>query len=585
MKILLILACVISMAASLAIVKDRRNASTATCIRKTIDKLFSDAHSITFVTDYSEYCDDIVPLELNRPVFVVAVNLHPKTVNFFTTGNDFIFCVRNVDLLSYASYLIGHLKWSERKGYSDVRVLVISPENVERMHDQCWKSWLHNVVLLSWGSGEEVLSVTNQFAEGNCGARARVIEKESCAGSVNIQFPKTSNLNQCPLFLAVYHKSRFHLKFTQHFPDVRYIMKFVMPLMAQYFNAKYVVHVATDEGGVQQFIQNDKNISIYLQVDPNAPANVVSQPIITLPIVWIVPKSLPVPAIRVVLLAFKSLMWYLIIFTFVSTVFVWWLIVGCQNRRFRLEDGLDAMTNVSSLTILSSIPVMPRSFLHRSVILAYLIYIIHISCAFTSRWIELLTVPQYEFQIKTLQQLADANLPIYVFSAFQRYQFSRTDTNNDLYEKLQQLLIPCRTPDALGKGIMNVHDYRNCAAIATYQDLTTIQMRMKDKIDVGKIEDNSITGAHHIKFAYKPNYYFAVHIGTFLQTLVESGIGPKQFNEFETEYFKNDIVEEAPDTVVLTLGHLYFAFCLLGLGLAIALVVFLVELFTGFMFK
>uniref|UniRef100_A0A1Y1K2K3 Ionotropic glutamate receptor C-terminal domain-containing protein n=1 Tax=Photinus pyralis TaxID=7054 RepID=A0A1Y1K2K3_PHOPY len=586
MKILLILACVISMAASLAIVKDRRNASTATCIRKTIDKLFSDAHSITFVTDYSEYCDDIVPLELNRPVFVVAVNLHPKTVNFFTTGNDFIFCVRNVDLLSYASYLIGHLKWSERKGYSDVRVLVISPGNVERMHDQCWKSLLYNVVLLSWGSGEEVLSVSNQFTEGNnCGERARVIEKESCAGSVNIQFPKTSNLNQCPLVLAVYHKSRFnYLKLVKSCPDVRYIMEFLMNLMAQYFNTKYVVHVANREGDIAQFIEYNKNISIFLYADPTAPANIASQPVLTHSIVWIVPKSLPVPAIRVVLLAFKSLVWYLIIFTFVSTVFVWWLIVGCQNRRFRLEDGLDAMTNVSSLTILSSIPVMPRSFLHRSVILAYLIYIIHISCAFTSRWIELLTVPQYEFQIKTLQQFADANLPIYISNNFQRNHFSRNDTNNALYEKLQKLLIPCRTHDTMTTGIRRVHNYRNCAAIVTHQDIITTQMSMTDKFDVVKIEDSSITGAHHLKFGYKLNYYFAVHIDTFLQKLVESGIGPKEFNELNAEYFKNGIREEAQDTVVLTLGHLYFAFCLLGLGLALALAVFLVELLTGFIF-
>ncbi|XP_031330258.1 uncharacterized protein LOC116161156 [Photinus pyralis] len=500
MKTVLTLQCLMSIAASLAIVEDRRNTSMATCIRKTIKQLFSDARTITFVTDHSEQCD-IVPLEFEMPIFTVTMKIDIKNVNFFTTSNDFVFCVKNEDYLSYAAYLVAMLKYTEDKGYSDVRVLVISPGNVERMHDQCWKSLLYNVVLLSWGSGEEVLSVSNQFTEGNnCGERARVIEKESCA-------------------------------------------------------------------------------------DPTAPANIASQPVLTHSIVWIVPKSLPVPAIRVVLLAFKSLGWYLIIFTFVSTVFVWWLIVGCQNRRFRLEDGLDAITNVSSLTILSSIPVMPSSFLHRSVILAYLIYIIHISCAFTSRWIDLLTVPQYEFQIKTLQQLADANLPIYIPANFQKYHFSRNDTNNDLYEKLQQLLIPCRTHDALGKAIMNVHDYRNCAAIVTHQDLTTIQMSMKDKIDVGKIEDNSITGAHHIKFAYKPNYYFAVHIGTFLQTLVESGIGPKQFNEFETEYFKNDIVEEAPDTVVLTLGHLYFAFCLLGLGLAIALVVFLVELFTGFMFK
>ncbi|KAB0792127.1 hypothetical protein PPYR_14088 [Photinus pyralis] len=100
------------------------------------------------------------------------------------------------------------------------------------------------------------------------------------------------------------------------------------------------------------------------------------------------------------------------------------------------------------------------------------------------------------------------------------------------------------------------------------------------QLKVYEIMDNSITGGIAWRLKYFPNHYFSVYVERFIAAITESGIGTEIYKHLKEARTKMPRADD-DEKVVLTLGHLCFAFALLGFGLSLSTVVFLIELAKG----
>ncbi|XP_031334070.1 uncharacterized protein LOC116175517 [Photinus pyralis] len=281
---------------------------------------------------------------------------------------------------------------------------------------------------------------------------------------------------------------------------------------------------------------------------------------------------------EVIFVTFEKQVWVLIAVSFIIVMVAWWIIMSCEQRSWNIENMAIAITNLTSLTILGSVATVPKSAILRCVLITYLVYFIHINCGFTSNLINILTKPQYEFQISNLKQLADSNLPIYGHANFLKSQF-----NNDnvieckLYRKLKESTFPATNIDQFIAVHLNLANHRNCAVVETEDYTFKLHQLWNINQKIYKIVDNSITGELVWRLQHYPNHYFSVYFERFIASITESGIGSKMYKDMKEDYMKTPRVED-DEKVVLTLRHLCFAFAFLGFGLLLSTAVFFIEL-------
>ncbi|XP_031352217.1 uncharacterized protein LOC116177388 [Photinus pyralis] len=296
-------------------------------------------------------------------------------------------------------------------------------------------------------------------------------------------------------------------------------------------------------------------------------------------IIWVVPRARIVPAIRKIFLTFQPFLWFMIMVAFLVTTIVWWCILSWNKRNLNFENLAISATDVTSITIFAAAANVPGGFRLRCIFLTYLIYIIHINCGFTSNLINILTVPRYQHQINNLQELAIANLSIYMDLSLKNGYFPPNRSSCDLYQKLQRSLVPVDRGGYI-KVLENIHEHSDRALIIIYQEFLQYQFLMKKKLNVHLITDSSVTGRIEFALHFDQHHHFFPYLNDFLDLIRDSGIGSKQLSDYETNFAEErDIFDvEPPAVVVLTLNHLSFTFALLGIGIIVSGAVFLIEL-------
>ncbi|XP_031350450.1 uncharacterized protein LOC116176116 [Photinus pyralis] len=440
-----------------------------------------------------------------------------------------------------------------------------------------WNNGVNDVVVLVNCGQKQMLYVADWYdPANNCGEMVNNVKCQDCNEPITIiSAPSTTlNLNGCPVFLLVKQPGRPH-----YYPAVRYEF-FLFKLLAQHYNGTpLALPVRSMEEG-QAHIMTSK---IMLQ-----PTNAVcldryslSHSTYSAEIIWVVPKAKPVPAIRKIFVTFQPVLWFMIMVAFIVTTVVWWCILSWNKRNLNLENLAIAATDVSSLTIFGLVANVPVGFALRCLLLTYLIYIIHINCGFTSNLITILTVTQYQHQINNLEELADANLSIYMESSFMKGYFKPNYGCYGLCEKLQRLLVPISSKPQEHINVLNcIHEYGDRAGVMVYTDFIQYQFTMMKKLNVHLITDSSVTGKIEYAIHHRRHHHFAPYLNYFLDLLRDSGIKNKQLDDYQTDFTKErDIFNaEQPKAVVLTLGHLYFTFVLLGIGIIVSGAVFFIEL-------
>ncbi|KAF5301864.1 hypothetical protein FQR65_LT08696 [Abscondita terminalis] len=287
---------------------------------------------------------------------------------------------------------------------------------------------------------------------------------------------------------------------------------------------------------------------------------------------WCVPPPKRISPLLVLKIIFKPLVWLLIVLAVCLTSLGWWLVYNLFRKTSEIGWS-DIFFDVYSITMLASTTRVPVRSALRYAFISYVVYVIHIQAAFTSNLVNILTIPQYEAQIKNLKDLADSNLPILVSEDTNRW-LRHIEIKNPLYKTIHDRFVVLNMSSYVSSVRMKYST--NHTSLWFSDDFKTFGRNYQIMSDFYFI-DNSISGTiRYVFYGYsKVNLWPAFNLG--VTSLIETGI-VDHFNKLFVQIDEEDDWEYDSKTTVITIKHLCSVFVLWGLGLLLAFLVFLIEL-------
>jgi hypothetical protein len=129
---------------------------------------------------------------------------------------------------------------------------------------------------------------------------------------------------------------------------------------------------------------------------------------------WFVPC--PVPALRVekIKAMFSPSVWLLMILVLILISVLFWSIINAPDYSSTNTSLLDCIQSTWAILLCMSVPKFPGNNLLRTVFLIYVWYCFVINTVFQSFFISFLTEPGREPQIKTMKELTESSLTVYI---------------------------------------------------------------------------------------------------------------------------------------------------------------------------
>ncbi|KAF5297966.1 hypothetical protein FQR65_LT09877 [Abscondita terminalis] len=287
--------------------------------------------------------------------------------------------------------------------------------------------------------------------------------------------------------------------------------------------------------------------------------------------VWIVPFPQKIPDMKVIQVVFKEIVWILILAAFVSTSLIWWLITKVFNRNSNI---IKTFLDVYSITLFGSVHRLDLIPSLRSLFLAYVLYAIHIQTGFTSKLVEVLTVPQYEPTIKTITELSESNHTIIILDGYRNYFFDHEESNYILYNKIKQKLEILNSHE-FGEKVTDLKTFRNKAALLSSNELDVLTATFLTDFYIIK-EETFVSNIEHVLIGH-PSSYLIRTIDELISQLVETGILNyiSKNVKYEISIKRERVYDEATK---LSLQHLYVVFVFWGVGLGLSTTVMVFEL-------
>ncbi|KAK5638336.1 hypothetical protein RI129_012631 [Pyrocoelia pectoralis] len=345
---------------------------------------------------------------------------------------------------------------------------------------------------------------------------------------------------------------------SNHHP-IGFTVLYIINELSRHLNATFQCITFTNRKKLDNMSRNTSMIGISWGPFRESRYYVMTEPLVRMDVLWLVPKAKQISNMNVCLYVFKYDVWIATSVVFICGWLTWFLILS-RNGGFTFDKLCISFLNVWSLTICGNVvSQLPRSLALRILLLFYLIYVIHIQCAFTSDMSTVLTTPRYDFQIRNLKELADSQLPIYSSADCKTLYFSKNNTDWKLYTKLQKSI-----------HVLTSQDQKE------YVNLLDAEIFLGGKVDAYEIRDNSMISVHTIRLRLLIDHYFTTTLNIFISRMIESGIHDKRKNDFYQKYRAEKV--ETPQEDELTLKHLIFIFVILGFGLCTACMVFCFEL-------
>ncbi|KAF5287349.1 hypothetical protein FQA39_LY15952 [Lamprigera yunnana] len=182
---------------------------------------------------------------------------------------------------------------------------------------------------------------------------------------------------------------------------------------------------------------------------------------------------------------------------------------------------------------------------------------------------QLLTVDQYDKSFENLKDLADSEVPVCIYKEYLNF-ISKPIKEDLVYLKIKERLIAIEN----GTDVLN---YRNCTYLMTVEEIVALKYNTKyrfnyfinDGLYNEKVSPYLERGGHLTKI-----------LNRVVQRFDENGITEhiiSKANKKRNDYYKR-IDEEESEPKVLTMEHVYGIFVIWAVGIALSVIVFLVEI-------
>lgn len=241
-----------------------------------------------------------------------------------------------------------------------------------------------------------------------------------------------------------------------------------------------------------------------------------------------------------------------------------------QQLKLR-QTFLSSVFDIIRLTLGYGISKRPKVLLLQLFIGVYLIYCLHINAIFTGKLSGVLTAPNYEPRLKTLEDLADSSIvPVIRRYSLQRFRLSQTKTARRLLQKTKEYQV--------SDSAFYDSEYvkiNGSIAMAQFKDLFNFVASRKYIVDT--IDDNNYIWTIQGCFVFRRGIPILLTMNQVIRGIREGGLVRKWVSDEVKISFRPD----SPKTVILTIEHLQGAFLMLVIGSVLSLLIFFVEVLMG----
>ncbi|KAF5307465.1 hypothetical protein FQR65_LT06820 [Abscondita terminalis] len=541
------------------------------CVARTIANIFNEDSSLLFISEVGgEYA---FPDVITNPYIIQSTDgmKNPQKIEMIFSNDENLILHFGKQLDFLKTYVkLQNLMTKQQKNTVLYVTFFDNPNTIQRTFEFLWGFYFMNVVVIGYkNNGKPTVFYSDQYAIPNiCGQKFQYFEIGDCNSKSKYQFPNVFRrypncnlLNENPPNMDT---------------PTNFITEFFIETIAVKLNMSVLEDENTDESRSTVHVR-----SFLLK-------NTLEIGLFTLPFyyddaVWIVPSPKRLPPLAVLKIVFKPLLWVFIVLAFVLTSIAWWLIITF----FKVDTTnnlLNIILNLYSITLLGFTRDRPTSWVLRYLFISYIIYAMHIQTAFNSNLVQVLTIDHYEPSIKTLQNLADSNVPIILFDDLYKW-ISGIDTTNTLHKAIYNKMINLTTKTVwnkiLDEGLTNYTSF--------WTGIMFNWFKRTNNRTFTYFIDNSFSGTMQISFSGHSTANLWPVFSKAVTFLIEAGYAEecnKKFKEYEKKYeynldllnFKNEV------KIVITMEHVCSIFVFWCLGLCLSAVVFVAEraIYCGF---
>ncbi|KAF5281984.1 hypothetical protein FQA39_LY00508 [Lamprigera yunnana] len=367
---------------------------------------------------------------LHNPVIRMNIGKNLSNLEHYNTYKEVVVLdIRFIDMSLFADYGLWQPYVLRKRKF-----LIINTSEgfeLEGVFDYLWDHNIMDGIVLFYiyeMKSIKVFTSDPHHPKNKCGQLVNVMEEYTCDSIKTMQVPNVSRkYNNCNI--TVSKLVHFQLQKSHTFYDLNkddYIVLFVLRTILDTLQLKAI---PSPKKYMEEFrVARLKFCKFHYDV--------CATPYLHSDFVWIVTLPKKIHALKVFKIIFNTVVWMLILLSFFIMSVVWWLLYKCTGR----ISYTSALLDVYSMTLLGAVSKVSSFLPLRVLLCSYIIYAVHIQAIFSSGFLQLLLVLQYEPAIKNLQELSNSNLSIIVMGGL--IDFLKNDLENDeLFNKIQNKLL------------------------------------------------------------------------------------------------------------------------------------------------
>jgi hypothetical protein len=302
---------------------------------------------------------------------------------------------------------------------------------------------------------------------------------------------------------------------------------------------------------------------------------------------WFVPCPKPALRLEKIKAMFATSVWLLIVLVFILISIVFWSISRTPRQSIIINSNIymslvDCIQVTWAILLSLSVPKLPQTNLLRTLFMIYVWYCFAINTVFQSYFVSYLAQPGYGTQIKTLQEMKESNLIIYIPDLAKQMLVYTS------YESYDKIKMPNEISPNYSHSLMRLVRDGDVATLGvpllTEYLLATEGIFGNYKDYVCTIDENVGTTWLSIYFA-KGNPLLN-RVNALIRRSFESGLVDKYKSELmwstrlQNSHKSREHANESRDHMyfMFTLIHMRLAFLILAVGFALSSLAFLAEL-------
>jgi hypothetical protein len=290
---------------------------------------------------------------------------------------------------------------------------------------------------------------------------------------------------------------------------------------------------------------------------------------------------------------FKPLMWLLLLIVYIISSLIFCLLANVKNTVKEHASYTNApVCCLQTFSIMLGVAVCarPNTRYLRLFFILWVFYCLLINTAYQSSLISVLTQPQFEPAVGTVDELLDSEMS---FGFVWRFNLWYNDTEDMKSEVLINNYIPCRDLDLCLKRIASKQDFAICGGESHLLYLSQTQYCVSGVPQFLPFKDE--VTSFLVTMFFRVGSVFLESFNKAIYRVTESGIVQKFWTDIKLNHIGNiqedgngvdewDADGHGSDAEVLTVHHLQGAFVLQLLGLAFGISAFIIEIIC-FKFK